>query len=881
MTETFEVVRVDQTIENRKPRQPRHDPHFDSEPIIHCFGYDASGDYRHAEIRGFEPYFYVNKGDRPSEAKVSESEHIKRVVDYDDNGERFETARGIECVKVVTYVPSDVGTIRDGFARHFESDILFPQRFITDMDVSSGIQVPQTDGPVHISDVETCDVNYEWRVHYTDIEVDDRAGFPENGEQPILCITAYDNFENEYVVWLQGEGEDTDYAEESELHDANVDVRWYENESNMLRSYFAYLRATRPAVLTAWNVSFDAEYLIDRAHVLKHEHGEDVGLDSISPLRSVSNHDHFGVRVKGMAVFDLLDGFKATQFTSLDSYRLDAVAEKFVGDTKEQYVGTIGDLWEENPGKLVDYNLRDVELVVEINRGQSIIPFWKEVKSLVACQLGDTIVESTAADRYILSEYHGDVVFPNQGSASETGESFTGGAVFEPISGIREYVNALDLASLYPMSMLTLNASPETKVDPDEFDGETVHSPNGIHFRQDKDGLTRQLITDLLERRNEKKEQRNACSPESDEYGVYDRQQRALKVIMNTLYGVLSWNQFRLYDQDVAAAVTATGRECIAFTDEVAQSEGFEVLYGDTDSVLLQMKDVEPAPDQPVSDDFRATHPGMDEYRMRKMAAIIERSHELEDVINTRYDEYARDALNADEHWFDIEFEKLYGRYFQSGKKKRYAGAVVWKEGKVVDSVDVTGFEYVRSDQSTLARETQKAVIDRIVDGADRNEVLSFVDGVLDDWDRRDVRIGDIGIPQGIGNDMNKYDTETHAVRAAKFGNLLLGTTMTSGSKPKRYYLTDVNPELFRRLEKTAGLDPKRDRMYEAFKRDPWVIAVDRPEEFATEVVLDWDTMRRKNLKEPLKGILRALDIDWEEILADNKQTGIHAFADD
>jgi DNA polymerase I len=70
----------------------------------------------------------------------------------------------------------------------------------------------------------SCDVNYEWRVHYTDIEVDDRAGFPENGEQPILCITAYDNFENEYVVWLQGEGEDTDYAEESELHDAISNV---------------------------------------------------------------------------------------------------------------------------------------------------------------------------------------------------------------------------------------------------------------------------------------------------------------------------------------------------------------------------------------------------------------------------------------------------------------------------------------------------------------------------------------------------------------------------------------------------------------------------------------------------------------------------------
>ena len=874
---TFEVVRVDQTTEEQDP--PDFDPHFDEYPLIHCFGYDADGNYRHATIKGFEPYFYVPVAERPTDAEASESEHIKRV-EMEDDGEPFETARGVRTAKIVTYTPGDVGALRDEFETTYESDVLFPQRFITDMDVTSGLRVPTTDDVVSVTDVETCDVNYEWRIHYTDIEVDDRAGFPENGEQPILCITAYDSFENKYITWLQGEGEDEDYPTESTLHDASVEVRWYDNEPDMLRSYFAYVRATRPAVLTAWNVEFDAEYLIDRARRLEREDDVNVGLESISPLGSVSNHDHFGVRVKGMAVFDLLDAFSATQFNELDSYRLDAVAEQFVGNTKEQYVGTIGNLWEEDPAELIAYNLRDVELVVEIDRTQDVIPFWKEVKSIVACQLADTITESTAADRYILSEYHGDVVFPNQGSAEETSESFTGGAVFDPISGIREYVNTLDLASLYPMSMLTLNASPETKVDPDEFDGETVHSPNGIYFRQDKDGLTRQLITDLLERRNDKKAQRDAQDPDSDQYDVYDRQQRALKVIMNTLYGVLSWSRFRLYDQDVAAAVTATGRECIGFTDDVVHDEGFEVLYGDTDSVLLDMSAVEPTPDTEIPDGLRETHSDMDEAKMEKMAAIIARSHELEETINERYDEYAAEMLDADEHWFDIEFEKLYERYFQAGKKKRYAGAIVWKEGKYVDDVDVTGFEYVRSDHSELARTTQKAVIDRIVDGADRNEVLSYVDDVMDRWEKRDVNIGDIGIPEGIGKPMNAYDTETHPVRAAKMGNLILGTTFVQGSKPKRYYLDGVNPVLFQRLEDQEGLDPRRDRTYEAFKRNPWIIAVDRPQEFATELCLDWDEMRRKNLKEPLSGILSALDVDWEEVLSDSRQTGLHAFAD-
>lgn len=869
MTETFEVARVDQTTRE-------HDDKPD-EPLIHCFGYDKSGTFKHATVEGFEPYFYVAYAERPSPPDVEASEYVKRVEETKPDGSEFTAARGQQVAKVVTYVPGYVSEAREQFVDHYESDVLFPQRFITDLDVKSGIEVPTTDEPVHVSDVETVDYTAEWRVHYMDIEVDDRAGFPENGDQPILCITAYDSFANEYITWIQGEGEDADYVDESELHDATVDVRYYDDEADMLRSYFAYLRATRPAIFTAWNVEFDAEYLVDRARVLADEQNEDVGIESISPLRSVSNHDYFGVRVKGMVVFDLLDAFSATKFTELESYRLDYVAEQFVGDTKESYVGTIGDMWKEDPEALVDYNVRDVELVVEINRKQEIVPFWKEVKSIVACQLDDAITESTAADRYILSEYNGEVVFPNQGSADETGDSFSGGAVFEPIEGIRQWVSTLDLASLYPMSMLTLNASPETKVDPESFDGETVHSPNNIYFRQDKDGLTRQLITDLLERRNKKKEQRNACDPESDEYDVYDRQQRALKVIMNTLYGVLSWSNFRLYDQDVAAAVTATGRAVIQHTDEVVRSEGYGVLYGDTDSVLIGLSDVT-FDDTEVTEKLRDKCGARDEDELRQIQAILNTSDELEVLINESYDEFAVSELNADDHWFDIEFEKLYERYFQAGRKKRYAGSIIWNEGKFVDYVDVTGFEFVRSDVSPHAQDAQKAVIDRIVDGADRNEIVGYVEDLLDEWENRQVNIGDIGVPQGIGSAMNSYDIETETVRAAKYGNLILDTDFTEGSTPRRYYLDGVNPELFDRLEAEEGLDPVRDRMYARFKQNPELIAVDRPEQLAGELQLDWDKMRQKNLKSPLKRIMRSLDVDWEELLADSEQTGLHSY---
>jgi len=87
--------------------------------------------------------------------------------------------------------------------------------------------------------------------------------------------------------------------------------------------------------------------------------------------------------------------------------------------------------------------------------------------------------------------------------------------------------------SLYPMCMVTVNASPETKVDPDGYDGDTYVAPNGTHFRKEPDGMIRSMVDELLEEREEKKALRNDYDPGTATYETYDRQQAAVKVIMN------------------------------------------------------------------------------------------------------------------------------------------------------------------------------------------------------------------------------------------------------------------------------------------------------------------------------------------------------------
>ena len=822
-------------------------------PIIHLFGYDTDGNWQHVEVEDVSSYMYVPHDEVGDD--IVAHEQVRDVQHTDSDGEPFRTIRGERVAKLFTYVPGDVPDLRPIFSTTWESDVPFPTRVGVDTDWHDGVAVPSTDRRLTTEEVEPTNVSTDWRIHYTDIEVDDVSGFPENGEQPIICITAYDSFENEYVVWLQDDGvpdiNEDDYTAESDLHDASVDVRLYDNEADMLRSYFAYLNVTRPAVVTGWNSNdFDVPYLIDRANVLS----EDVGLDSISPLRTAYD-GNWGPTVEGVALVDLLDAFAATQFTEMDSYRLEAVGQAVVGTGKEEYVGRVGDLWRDKPGKLVDYNLRDVELLVEIDRREATIDFWREVQDIASCPLDDAIVESSVVDRYILNQYHNEVVFPNQGSQPETDEEYSGGAVFDPITGIRERVATLDLASLYPMSMLTLNASPETKVNPDEFDGPTVQSPNGIHFRQDKDGFTKQVIEDLLEERQLKKDQRDDCDPDSEQYAVYDRQQTAIKVIMNSLYGVMAWNRFRMYDQDVASATTATGRECIGHTADVVEEMGYELLYGDTDSVLIQL------PDEPKDE-------------------LLEVGFEVEEAINESYDEFALSELGAESHRFDIEFEKLYKRYFQAGSKKRYAGKLWWKEGKDVSYVDVTGFEYERSDFSPMSKEVQYEILEMIVEGADPSAVMEYLRDVMVRWDNREVNIGDIGKPGGIGKPLYNYDSDTHTSRAAKNGNLIAEAGLTQGTKCRRYYLDGVHPNLFARMEDKVGLDPTEDRLYAQFKRDPEMIGVQQAEQLPPEVQLDWEKMKQKTITEVAQGIAEAIGLDWNEVETGQQQSALSAFGD-
>ncbi len=883
MTVEIGVTQINYTKEEGVDGQER--------PVQHLFGRTEDGDLEHIRVTGHRPYFYIDTEEAKEKSPVFDHR------EFEDVEHGHESIRGTEVSRVYAQLPEHVGQLRDEYDNHYEADILFPNRLMIDNGITSGVRVEnyeRSSGVVEcgVDDLESIEMaDTPMRIHHADIEVDDRNGFPENGEEEIICLTSWDSFRNEYILWLYNPPEDEadEVPDQFEpMDDADYDLRSYSSEERMMYEYLEYLDETDPCVITGWNFAdFDAPYMISRLDKLDGQSPLDLSSDRLSRINEVwkDGGGYTGPTIKGRVVFDLLRGYKQNQFSEEESYRLEAIGQKVLDAGKQVYTGKIGDLWEDDLKTLIEYSIRDVELTVGIDGEEGLIGFWRSVSNFAGCKIEDAPTASDAVDMYVLHKaYQKGLVLPSQETVEE--EEYGGGSVFEPVEGSKDWVTALDLASLYPMSMVTINLSPETPVDPETYDGETYVAPNGQHFRKEPDGMIREIVDEMLEERNELKAKRDAHDPEDPEFGKYDKQQASVKVVMNSLYGTLGWERFRLYDKKMGAAVTATGREVIKFTEQCVEELDYEVTYGDTDSVMVSLADTLD-PDTEVSDELRENVVAdLTEEELGKFQHAMDKSYEFEEYINSRYDDFADERLNAQEHRFDLEFEKLYRRYFQAGTKKRYAGHIVWKEGKWLDKIEITGFEYVRSDIPPFVRELQHDIIEKILRGDETSEISSYVREKVNQIRDGEISPEKIGIPRGIGQDLDSYDRPSINVKAAIWANLLLGKTFKSGDKPKVVYLDRVDDSFYVKLERRRKMELEKNDRYRDFKvraaasdndtaDTKCAIAFDVEEEIPENFTIDWDTMLEKTAKGPVERVMEPLGVDWTEIETGTQQAGL------
>lgn len=938
------------------------------QPFIHVFGRDKDDRLWQIDVHGFSPYFYVPA----DEAPVSEADpRIKEITDAE------ESIRSEPMVQITTKLPSHVKQLRRDYDHH-EADIRFPDRFRIDHHIQNGMEVP-TDaivskpGSVSASGgrCETGDTAGRQRgqaivshhdvaptrqaatpqVQYIDTEVDDRDGVAdaETASESVISLSIYDTDEEKYIAWLNrpSSGVTVDQSlssYESAIEQTSgasalpgsaaldVEVHVCDSEAHLLSAYCAHVERTDPDIITGWNIADDIESLIGRLNALAADETGSLSADRLSRLDETWLSSRGTPTIKGRVVFDLLDGYKTIQRNRKESYRLDAIAQRELGVTKQSQVGKLGTLWEEDPSQLLEHTVQTVELLVALDTQEELIQFWDDTRRFVGCSLEDITDTGDACDMYILHALSENYVLPSKGAFSEdAGDGFRGGHVFDAITDLLELVGTLDVKSLYPMVMDTLNASPETKVDPTEFDGPTIEAPNGVHFRSDTDGELRKIINELLQERETLKTQRNRHNPGSEAYERLDRQQAATKVVMNAIYGTFGWTQFRLYDPEITAAVTSTGRKLLRYTAEYAEKLGFDVVYGDSDSILVDLPslsfddaaDVLPAtqpssgadsrttpqPEQPAAcvvfnppERFAEAHPELvdddgtlcvsesvsksatDLTREEKEALVtaVAVLYWLEEQINSQYDGFAQEFLDVDFHRFQIEAETVYWRYLQAGKKKRYAGETRWKEGSFVTELTITGFECKRSDSASITTTAQKQTIKMLVEGKPREEVISYLQSVVGQVKRGEIDDWELAIPGRIGQPLEEYDQLRSPQRGAIYANAVLGTNYGEGSKPRRLYLSGVHQQFWERLKQEAQIDPRENpeqyERFQEFRKRQDVIAVSRPEQIPPEFMVDRQKMLRKTVESPISRVLEAVSIDWEAISGGEAQTPFEQF---
>ena len=831
-----------------------------NDTIIVLYGRNPREPEIRYEIRAlnFSPYFYA-PGDEVSENEdfLLEQECIRRI-EYPE-AEAF--LKDTTLAKIYPRYPQDTREARELVPDAHAADVPFTNRFRIDTGIRDVVEVPDPpDGERvircdwhEVEPVEEPEGGFPGltpRVCTLDIEVDDRnEGFPELGEERILSIVAHDSYNDEVVGFIDLDGRTIEECFPEGCPDGLDEVRCEPTERRMLIAFRSWFQEVDPDIVTGWNADdFDIPFIIERMSKL-----EGLNENALSPL-GWAGHGH-NVRIKGRTVYDLLKVYKANSFTELRSYSLDDVAQEVLGAEKIQFDGTFYDLYDEDPTKFLEYNERDVDLAVRINREADVIQFRDTLRREVGVDFEESYNANSFIEMLCRRKLFEDDVIPPTANY-EGDEDYEGAHVFDAYEGVAENVVGIDLASLYPYTMAMLNASPETKLSEDDrlpAGTPVAEAENGARFRLDEDGLFKELIDDTLSLKATYKEKRQAADSDA-EYEKWDKKYLTAKTIVNSLYGTAGWEFFFLYDKDVASAVTLTGQAVIKRTAEYVESQDYSVLYGDTDSTYITF-------DNGWS-------------REKCLDAARELCHELNEVV---YPELAEDmGVPAEDNLWDIEVEAYMERFFQAGKKKRYAYLTTWKDGRELDNpkISVTGFSSRRSDSAKLTKETEEQVLDAILHGnqdAVGTIVFEAAQEIIStevDWDR-------IGIPGGLNNKIDParagedgyyafseggYPQDAHP-RAVWNANKILDVEIETSDKPKRVYL---EPRTFSRVQRKID-----------------VIAFNEASDLANvEDKLRVDAARMTNvtLIRPLEEILHAVGVDPDAAVRGQQQTGFGAF---
>ncbi|MBW3694779.1 DNA polymerase II [Vibrio sp. T187] len=548
---------------------------------------------------------------------------------------------------------------------------------------------------------------------------------------------------------------------------ADTPIQWVNDEKALLEALVDWFTQFDPDVIIGWNViDFDFRLLHKRAewHNLKLKIGRN---NQPSFFRSSAQSQQGFITIPGRVVLDGIDTLKTATY-HFRSWSLESVSQEMLGEGKDIHnvhdrMDEINRMFKHDKPSLAKYNLQDCVLVNRIFDHTHLIDFAIERSRLTGVEL-DRVGGSVAAftNLYLPQIHRAGYVAPNL--ASENWLASPGGYVMDSIPNLYDSVLVLDFKSLYPSIIRSFLIDPMGLIEGLKLDigldnDQAVPGFRGGQFHREKHFLPKMIeqlwaARDVAKRNNEK-----AFS-------------QAIKIIMNSFYGVLGSSGCRFFDTRLASSITMRGHEIMKQTKTLIEDKGFQVIYGDTDSTFVSLNG---------------------SYSQSEADKI---GHSLVDHINAWWTEHLKTEHNLTSI-LELEYETHYRKFLmptirgsETGSKKRYAGLI--GEGDQ-ERIIFKGLESARTDWTPLAQQFQQTLYEMVFHGKEPTDyVRQFVEdtaaGRFDDLLTYQKRLR-----RKLHEYQKNVPPQVRAARLADEFNAKLGRPLQYQNKGRIEYLITLN----------------------------------------------------------------------------------------
>ena len=549
---------------------------WEGEPIIHLYGVGG----KHITRSGHRPYFYAEFTDNINNDVAARLLHSRGIHDF-VKVEKFRPigyqSKPTTMYQIFTISPRDVRQLREEVSRIpnifkiYEADIPYKNRWLIDnglggfADIDCGEDAP----------ISYCSFDIECLVP-------PEGTMPTSDKDPVILISM--------AFSPQFEGNDRVVLSTKPTNYQGCPVILCKDEHHLITTFLSLFNTYNPDIIAGYNTNqFDFPYLQGRCKVL-----------GISPKCTRDNREWYirnrfdggvDVTITGRVVVDLLPIIRANY--SLNRYNLATAAslvnyEKLDVSPKEMRNAYLGD-YSESWDKVIAYSDRDAELVMKLLLDLKLVDKYIAISTVSGTLLQDVVNlgQTKLIDNLIIREFrkHGRVMNMRPKIEDEDEDDdevgYTGGSVLEPETGLHEHIITMDYTSLFPSIMRAYNICP-TMIIKDEQCDEKVVLGNNVEFSTKHVGIVPQILERLF---NERVQYKTMMKTTKDTtlYNQYDNMQYALKILLNSVYGMFGFTRARLYDVDIASSVTYVARDTLLKTKAVIEENpNLRVIAGDS-----------------------------------------------------------------------------------------------------------------------------------------------------------------------------------------------------------------------------------------------------------------------------------------------------------